>query len=170
VDAPQFTPSRILEKKNRSDEEEPCQSCFAISPLVRTRARARTFGCGLRRELSRTLRRAKSFASPRSADFALRWSGWWDSNPRPPRPERGALAKLSHSPIRLRARRLYPVPAQINRRFCGSPQAFLEEPRYCPRLALQYSTRPFITPVTYSSKIFWCITPPKFRTPLYSPA
>jgi hypothetical protein len=25
-------------------------------------------------------------------------SGWWDSNPRPPRPERGALAKLSHSP------------------------------------------------------------------------
>ena len=54
----------------------------------------------------------------RRADTPLhRWSGWWDSNPRPPRPERGALAKLSHSPNRSGARRLYPVPAQINRRF-----------------------------------------------------
>jgi hypothetical protein len=27
-----------------------------------------------------------------------RWSGWTDLNRRPPRPERGALAKLSYNP------------------------------------------------------------------------
>src|SRR6516165_1901435 len=40
------------------------------------------------------------------------WSGWWDSNPRPPRPERGALAKLSHSPQN-EAVRLYSRRAEI---------------------------------------------------------
>jgi hypothetical protein len=28
------------------------------------------------------------------------WSGWPDSNRRPPRPKRGALAKLRYSPLR----------------------------------------------------------------------
>ena len=31
------------------------------------------------------------------AEFQL-WSGWPDSNRRPPRPKRGALAKLRYSP------------------------------------------------------------------------
>jgi hypothetical protein len=29
------------------------------------------------------------------------WSGWGDSNPRPPRPERGALTKLRYNPFAL---------------------------------------------------------------------
>ena len=31
--------------------------------------------------------------------LVLKWSGRWDSNPWPPRPERGALAKLRYAPI-----------------------------------------------------------------------
>jgi hypothetical protein len=46
-----------------------------------------------------------------SGDHVLKWSEWWDSNPRPPRPERGALAMLRYTPnkslIKLRS------PAQI---------------------------------------------------------
>jgi hypothetical protein len=39
---------------------------------------------------------------PAKISTALTWSGWRDSNPRPPAPKAGALTKLRHIPLNRR--------------------------------------------------------------------
>jgi hypothetical protein len=55
------------------------------------------------------------------------WSGWPDSNRRPPRPKRGALAKLRYSPYTTSLAATPPYPAQARmkdlRRFVAQMHA-----------------------------------------------
>ena len=62
---------------------------------------------------------SKGFSHPQK-HLLQNESGWWDSNPRPPRPERGALAKLSHSPFINGAVRLDLHWIESNRSFYDS--------------------------------------------------
>ena len=79
------TNRRLKEKKIEMDFKEPWNLLFFSDDV-------------LKRPLKNTGRSPENFSGEKPE--SVKWSGWSDLNRRPLRPERSALAKLSHTPTR----------------------------------------------------------------------